>query len=155
MKREHQTKTFRSRFKCQNHIITTDQFAQVCVILSDTGWRAEADASLIFRPVFILCITVPPASDASHTRCGLYHHFLPAVYSHNFLQHPIVCSTNDLSATVSSTSSSDSSERMSRTVPVLRAREQTTFSVNTTCYTCPNVLARGWYFWENVVPLPS
>lgn len=70
-------------------------------------WEADAHFS---HPVCFYtlhhrgsCLTMPH----SYTHCGLCHHFLPAVYSRSFLQHPITRSPDDLTATVPSTTSSD------------------------------------------------
>lgn len=46
---------------------------------------------------------------SNSSSCGLSRHFLPAVYSHNFLQHPIIRYPGDLKATVSTSTSSDTS----------------------------------------------
>lgn len=45
----------------------------------------QAEADWMIRPVLTLYLT---NGTASLTHCGLCHHFLPAVYSHSFLQHP-------------------------------------------------------------------
>lgn len=77
------------------------------------------------------CLMMP------HTHCGVCYHFLPAVYSHNFLQHPITHFPDDLTATVSRTTSSGASDRskllssvcwvcVCHTVVGLRKCEQTT-----------------------------
>lgn len=40
------------------------------------------------------------AHDSTFTPCGLCHHFLPAVYSHNFLQRSITRSPDNLTESV-------------------------------------------------------
>lgn len=72
----------------QSVIIENLECVQVSLSLSLVDVE-EADADLINQFVFTLCTTVASAHDASLTQCGLCHHFLPAVYSHNFLQDPV------------------------------------------------------------------
>lgn len=46
------------------------------------------------------------AHDSMLTPCGLCHRFLPAVYSHNFLQRSITCSPDNLTEGVPPTTTS-------------------------------------------------
>lgn len=101
--------------------------------------------------------------DASLTHCGLcHHHFLPAVYSHNFLQHPITWSPYDLRATVSSTTSSDTSYAHMPCAPVTRRScVERVRTNNCLLFMSALQMARmtsksvywGRIFWENVLLL--
>ena len=93
----------------------------MCVRVTPPGNRSVCGRLM---PIWSLEMFSHPAPlwlyprDASLTHCGLCHHFLPAVYSHNFLQHPITWSPDDLTATVSSTTSSDTSYAHTPCAPV-------------------------------------